>query len=116
MNFWTDFNQVPLPAKAVFSLPGVWHSSTPFEGFAQGMGILTMEDKEDILDRARLLGEACDSPQVTPRPRHVVLSIPSSCSSAAISLKLVALRKSGASRKAVRAKPSKCIWLVVTQA
>lgn len=65
VNFWTDFTQVPLSTKAVFSLPGIWHGSTSFGGFAQGMGILTLEDREDILDRARLLGEACDSPQVT---------------------------------------------------
>ncbi|KAK9862477.1 hypothetical protein WJX84_010017 [Apatococcus fuscideae] len=63
VTMWTDFIEVLLPTKAVFTLPDIWHGSTSFGGFTQGMGILTLGDREEILDRARLLGEACDSPQ-----------------------------------------------------
>ncbi|KAK9865042.1 hypothetical protein WJX84_009266 [Apatococcus fuscideae] len=63
VKFWTDFTQVLLHPRAVVPLPGIWHGASTFEGFTQGSDILTREDREDFLDRARSLAEACDSPQ-----------------------------------------------------
>ena len=62
--YWTDFIKVLLHQRAVFPLPGIWHGTSFFDGFTLGTDVLTGEDKEEVLDRARCLVEACDSPQV----------------------------------------------------
>ncbi len=64
VKYWTDFTKVLLHEKAVYPLPGIWHGTSSIDGFTHGFELLTAESKEDLLDRARCLAEACESPQV----------------------------------------------------
>jgi len=51
----------------VYTLPGVWHGSTPFAGFGDGCALLAGEGgaevKEELSERVRSMGEACDQLQ-----------------------------------------------------
>eukprot|EP00983_Pelagomonas_calceolata_P132049 1161833-Pelagomonas_calceolata.AAC.8 len=56
--------QALLAPKSVYTLPGLWHGSTSFAGFGDGSGLLEGKDgaeiREELSERVRNLGEACD--------------------------------------------------------
>ncbi|KAF5828118.1 Misato segment II tubulin-like domain-containing protein [Dunaliella salina] len=67
VNYWTDYLKAVLAPKSVYTLPGMWHGSTSFSGFGDGSGLLGGTDgaeiREELSERVRNLGEACDQLQ-----------------------------------------------------
>uniref|UniRef100_A0A7S3QR85 Misato Segment II tubulin-like domain-containing protein n=1 Tax=Dunaliella tertiolecta TaxID=3047 RepID=A0A7S3QR85_DUNTE len=64
VRYWTDYLKALLAPKSVYTLPGLWHGSTSFAGFGDGSGLLEGKDgaeiREELSERVRNLGEACD--------------------------------------------------------
>ena len=51
----------------MYTLPGLWHGSSPFSGFGDGTALLGSEGgrdvREELSERVRAMGEACDQLQ-----------------------------------------------------
>lgn len=59
--------QALLGPKGVYTLPGVWQGSAAFSGFGDGCELLGGREggevKEELSERLRNMGEACDQLQ-----------------------------------------------------